>query len=224
MTNQEYVADLLEALKSDDEQIALLSVSQLSQLNLWNDTIVTIYLHALSHRSKQVCYVVAHALAKIASPRTLKPFIEILETNKDVRMQMYAAIGLGNIGDKIAVPPLINFLKLQRSKVVERNTGVGETGLTILLEQEENNFRENARSSAVTALGKLKDEQAVDVLLEALRDPSSEVRCQAIYAVEQFEDARILPALDWVAKNDTGYYHVTKIAQVASEAIVRLKA
>lgn len=222
MQNYQQIADLIKALEGEDEQAVLNSVSVLSGLNLWNDFVINAYLKLLNHQNAQIRYIVAYALAKISNPLTLNTFLKILDDDKDVRLQMYAAMALGNIGDKKAVEPIINFLRRQSEENRKTDEAINNPTFINLIAEEEAKFKPGARACAVTALGQLEDNRAVEILLKALRDEASEVRIQAIWALEHFEDERILPALEWIAKNDKGYFHVTRLDQVAMKAIKRI--
>jgi len=79
-----------------------------------------------------------------------------------------AAISLGNIGDKLAVPALIEALD-------DSGNGV--------------------RREAAKALGFIKDARAATSLLEALSDRDTNVRMYAAYALGEIKDARAAPAL-----------------------------
>lgn len=86
-----------------------------------------------------------------------------------------AAISLGNIGDKLAVPALIEALDDSESDV---------------------------RREAAKALGFIKDARAVPSLIESLSDRDTNVRLYAAYALGEIKDAEAAPAL-LKALNDT---------------------
>ncbi|MEQ8171053.1 MAG: HEAT repeat domain-containing protein [Candidatus Eremiobacterota bacterium] len=100
---------------------------------------------------------------EIPMSRKVKKFIEDLENpSSDDDTRHTAVWALGNLGDKRAVPCLIN-----------------------VLEHDKN---ENIRSIAAEALGKLEDKKAVKPLIKALKDPDWGVRVDAVYAFRRLKD------------------------------------
>jgi len=91
-------------------------------------------------------YRAALALARIADQRALRPFLALMDT-RDTRLQETAIDGLGRIGDRVAVEPLV------------RLAHEGESSTT--------------RARAMAALGAIGDPRAVPILAKAAADETS---------------------------------------------------
>jgi HEAT repeat protein len=111
-------------------------------------------------------------------------------TDRNVRAN--AAASLGQIGDPRAIEPLA----------------------LALIEQDDSVYYE-----AANALGQLGDARGIDVLITALKDSNSYVRYQAANALGKLGDRRALPALQWVAENDTSRPFNERMSDVAARAI-----
>ena len=121
----------------------------------------------------------------------------LVDENKDVRR--YAALALGNIGDKRAVKPLITAL-VDEDWVVRGGAALalGDIGdkravepLITALVDEDWLVRENAAD----ALGKIGDKRAVEPLITALGDGEASVRWYAAEALGQICDERAVEPL-----------------------------
>lgn len=75
------------------------------------------------------------------------------------------------------------------------------------------------RRAAIEQLKRTQRERTVDLLLGALKDPAGTVRSSAAHVLGQIGDSAVLPALAWVAQNDTGYAGVNKVKDSATRAI-----
>ncbi|MFH1269298.1 MAG: HEAT repeat domain-containing protein [Planctomycetota bacterium] len=106
-----------------------------------------------------------------------------------------AAVALGRIGDKSAVPPLVEALK-DPEKGVRREAARAlgfikdARAVTPLIAALGDSDR-NVRLYAAYALGEIKDLRAVEALLDALRDPEWCVRDQAAWALRETADPTI---------------------------------
>lgn len=95
--------------------------------------------------------------------RKVKKFIKDLEDPESDDDTRHTAVwALGNLGDKRAVPYLIEVLKTDKN--------------------------ENIRSIAAEALGKLGDKRSVEPLIKALGDTDWGVRVDAIFALGRMKD------------------------------------
>ena len=102
-------------------------------------------------------------------PAALGPLLEALADETQTNSRVWAAQILGRIGDPSVVQPLISRLR---------------------------DRTETVRMSACEALGRLKDQRAVNDLMQvALRDPVPPVRAEAARALGMVGDASVVPSL-----------------------------
>ena len=128
----------------------------------------------------------AEALSKIGDP-AVGPLISLLQhPGDDVRWQ--TAIALGEIGDPEAVEPLIALMK-DRDRYVRSRAAValGLIGKPAIhrLKDVLKNGTVTARCGAAAALGRTKDPEAIEPLINALADPEPEVRVDAASALAE---------------------------------------
>ena len=114
---------------------------------------------------------------KLIDRNHVKGLIKALGYTKDARIRRQAAVGLGALGNRQAVPPLIGALQ-------DENAGV--------------------RRCAATALGELGDVQAVDPLIAVLSGFDSSVRQAAVRALAKMPDPRALAPLASLFKGEWG--------------------
>lgn len=140
------VEPLIEALNNPNKEIRRYSARILGEFG--DERAINPLIENLRDGNKWVRRDTSGALSKMGDPAT-EPLIGLLD-DSDWRVRGAAAWGLGRIGNKKAVDPLIK----------------------ILLE-DENGF---VRSGAANALGAINDEKAVEPLKKAMNDESSYVR------------------------------------------------
>lgn len=126
-------------------------------------------IKALGHRSSYVRKNAATALGELYAAddvmrtrdkRAVEPLINALK-DEDEFVRSHAIEALEEIGDAMAVEPLINVLN-------DKN----EDGLV--------------RSSAVSALGEIRDKRAVKPLMDAFHGEDNHIRVMAAYALNSF--------------------------------------
>lgn len=113
-------------------------------------------------------------------PLLVKALIEELE-NGDSIERGNAALQLGKIGDKSAVPSLIRALKYKEDSVVQWE--------------------------AAEALGKIGDRRATPALVEALRDRSKTVRQKAAMALGKMGNNAGLSHIFWILQDDEDWWN-----------------
>jgi len=129
------------------------------------------------------------------------------DTNARVREQ--AAQVLGNISDKEATPDLME-LVADSEAAVRRRAVLGLTRLEArdaspaLTERLTSDQDERVRAAAADGLGKLKSTQAAGALLEALKDPSENVRAEAIASLGEVGAREAAPVLRALYDTDPG--------------------
>lgn len=131
----------------------------------------------------------------------IKDLITILETDDDPLERMAAAENLGEMGNQIAVAPLINAL---------------------------NDRRELSRWGAAEALGQLGNPKAIPPLLKALGDTSSHVRENAAIALGMIGDDKVINHLSLAIDQEDAYPNAVKerneaVKKAAHEAIEKIR-
>jgi HEAT repeat protein len=101
----------------------------------------------------------------------------------DADVAREAATSLGQLGDALAVEPLIAVLK-----------------------NSNHYFHSVVRSAAAVSLGQLKDRRAVDALLNAVNDPIADPSTEAIRALVALGDPRTINALVEVVRNSSSFF------------------
>ena len=136
----------------------------------------------LNDLNSNVRWAAAEALKKIGES-AVEPLIESL---KDEKIRILAAVALGEIGDFRAVEPLIESLKDDYPKAqwaaAEALQKIGKTAVEPLIESLKD---ERARIPAVVALGEIGDSRAVEPLTKILQDKNADVRWAAMNALEK---------------------------------------
>jgi len=160
------------------------------------------------------------ALLKIGNARAVEPLIAALR-DPDAAVRAFAALALEEIGDARAVEPLIAALRDPDIDVrIFAAWALGKIGapavepLIAALRAPDKYMRRGA----ARALGKI-GAPAVEPLIAALRDPNADVRWEAAYALGKIDDARALPELERLAREDPSPH----LADAAREAIARIR-
>jgi HEAT repeat protein len=146
----------------------------------------------------------AESLVKIGAP-SVEPLISVLEhPDSDVRWK--AAIALGEIKDPRAIGPLIRQLsdtdRFVKSRVAHALGMIGAPAVNPLIWT----LREgdgNLRWGAAIALGRIKDPQAVEPLIQALADKYENVRAEAATSLAAIGKPAIAPLI-WFLKHSEG--------------------
>jgi HEAT repeat protein len=141
----------------------------------------------------------AEALAQFGAP-ALGPLVAaLLDDNGNVRA--WSADALGQLGDPQAVAPLIAVLSDTALQVrIDATVALGKIGdpaatdavVARLVDPGED---EHVRTCAARALGHLIAGEVFSPLVNALDDPSIDVRCQALYALAESAGARAVDLL-----------------------------
>lgn len=134
---------------------------------------------------------------KIAKP-AIQPMIELL-AYEDPMIRIQAATALGNIQSSAATASLINGLSdenpavrnaiaIALGKIKDKKALNSQKGLIPLVKAEREYSR--IKASVIGALGEMKDESAIEILIESLSDPSEEVRMKSAIALGKIKDRR----------------------------------
>ncbi len=146
----------------------------------------------------------------------------------DNKKKVFAAKALSKIGDKRAIPPLIETLSTKnnylRSYMTQAITAFGGSAVPYLINActSEN---PKIRGNAANTLGKIEDKISTEPLIKLLNDKSEFVRKSVIIALSHFEDKRAMTALsnalesESVANNRS--YIVKALGEYKSKAVIR---
>mgnify|MGYP001070573328 CR=1 FL=1 len=138
-------------------------------------------------------------IQKLKQKKNVRALIKALRYKKSEFIPVDAAYALGEIGNQMAVPPLIERLQ-DDSKSVRRAaiSALGHLGdpsavvpLIPMLEDRDVKIRE----VTALALGEIRDEQAVDALMSKLEDDAKQVSMAAERALIDIADTSIEPRL-----------------------------
>ncbi len=115
-------------------------------------------------------------IRKMKAKQDIPGLIKALEYKKDDQIREAAAKALGQVGDALAVDPLINVLKNPilpfnlRKAAVDALGEIGDGKAVDPLVIELKNPRKSFQQSVVVALGKISDPRAMEHLIPALKD------------------------------------------------------
>jgi len=118
------------------------------------------------------------ALSKIKSPRSVDPLIRTLTTDEDHEVRWVAALALGEIGDKRAIPSLLASLK-DEDRYVRYGSAkaLEEIGWSAETDQEKANYYIGLQDwKAIERMGK----PAVGPLIETLKEKNPATRVKII--------------------------------------------
>ena len=240
------VKRLIKELKHKEDQVRRYAAEALGKMG--DARAVEPLIQALKDETDFVANRAALALGEICDARAVEPLIESMKY-KDGSVRGGAAQALGEIGDKRAVEPLINALKADKSEYARRQIAqaLGELGdpmaiepLIQALRDEDSSLREVAAKSLdklgwnpgediakvyyliakkqwkeFTKIGK----QAVEQLIQTLKDEDSQVRDGAAQALGEIGDKRAVEPLINVLKADKNFY----VRGGAANALGKLK-
>jgi HEAT repeat protein/CheY-like chemotaxis protein len=149
----------------------------------------------------------------------------------DSRVQQAAARGLGLIGERQAVEPLIQALRddvwTVRCPAAMALARIKDTRAVESLIQALQDEVSHVRMMAALALGEIEDARAVEPLLPVLTDRDSWVRQTATRALGQIADPRAVEALARTLRDKVqsvcqkAAYALTQIGEPASEVLIK---
>ncbi|MBF0500736.1 MAG: HEAT repeat domain-containing protein [Candidatus Riflebacteria bacterium] len=160
------------------------------------------------------------ALGIIADPRSTEMLIDVLKVGNEW-VRIYAAVALGRIGDARAVIPLIESLS-DRNAEVHRNIMLSFQKLgskvfeaiSTCVESKDQILR---RNSAI-AIGELKEERGIDLLVMLLSDSVDKVRQAAAEALASFPGLKAHAMLIEALKDSSHLVRQAAIASLAEHA------
>ncbi len=156
---------------------------------------ISALVRALDDEDRGVRESAVDALAKIGA---LDALLSALKSKK-ARVKSAAALALGRMGAEDAIPHLSEVLRNEKNPEVKWSAAwalaeIGRKSLRALISAL-NDEDECVRWCAVEALGKLKDERAVDHLIKLLNDDARNVRSGAAWALGEIGDKNAIEHL-----------------------------
>ena len=134
-----------------------------------------------SHRKFQAAYELSKSIKRGEAkryPNLVDQVVDVYRSSKndDPRIRQYLTLVLGKLGDRRAVPALLDAL---HDSVVE------------------------TRIYALIALAELHDPSSVSAVIDATNDEDKDVRKTAVYALGELGDRRAIPVLEQALNNQT---------------------
>jgi len=198
------ISGLVRLLNHSDPDIQYHAVEALGEIGDAGavEPLITVLKH---DEMSGVRWKTAESLVKIGAP-SVEPLISALEhPDGDVRWK--AAIALGEIGDQRAIEPLIRQLsdtdRFVKSRVAHALGMIGAPAVHPLIRT----LREgdgNLRWGAAIALGRIKDPQAVEPLIQALADKYENVRAEAAASLASIGKPAIAPLIRFLKYSEGG--------------------
>ena len=173
----------------------------------------------LSDTELRLC--ACQALGTICDPRSTDVLIEALRDGNEWG-RIYAAIALGHIGDTRSIVPLIKSLS-DRNSEVHRNIlkafeKLGSKVFEVLEKSVESPDIALRRNSAI-ALGEMKEERGIDLLVLLLEDPEDKVRQSAAESLGQFPSLKVQNVLEKALKDNATMVRNAAIGAIARHAL-----
>lgn len=123
--------------------------------------------------------------------------IELLKKG-DNEKRIFASDALSKIGNERAIPPLIEALETKnnylRSYFIQAIASFGEKGVPMLINAC-SSPNPMIRGNAANTLGKIGNQRAIDTLISLLSDKEISVQKNAVIALNNFHDEKIMNAL-----------------------------
>ena len=168
-------------------------------------------IDALKNETDEIRVKVADALGQIGDRRAIVPLIEALDSDPYKEVKALAAVGLGNMRargeDNRAVIALTNALSYDDTTATNAAEALGKIGVStedtvqnLIIIAMEKNMRETLRIAALTALWRLKPQEATQsMLLLMFSDETSPVlRANAVKVLSRIQAPESIPVLLWV--------------------------
>lgn len=214
----EPLSALLKHKKSKIQQAAQVALSK-KITNMKNNKEEESLMNLLNNREYFVRSLAIGALADTKDTRAVEPLIGILK-DQDANGRADAAKALGNIMDSRTIVPLIDALSDNDSLISDNAAKalveIGSPAVEpLILAFQDRDV--NRRTKIVNILGKIKDNRAVILLIDAIRDESRIVRSQAAMALGNIKDTRaISPLIDALRDRNA------QVCEAVSNALVEI--
>jgi len=148
----------------------------------------------------------------------------LANTDETIDVRHQAALSLGKIGNKTAEPELLQIYQSPDQPVESKllaATALGMLGNPIGFDFAMK-FTDNDQAYlvgiALTALGHIKDAQALSILIDYLKYGNKAQRAIAAEALGNLGDSKAIPALQQAASDP-----ISNVAEIAEESILKLQ-
>ncbi|MCY3720807.1 MAG: HEAT repeat domain-containing protein [Candidatus Poribacteria bacterium] len=200
------VKPLIDELKNED-----LQDEALAALIEMRGVAVLPMIDALKNGTDEIRVKVADALGQIGDRRAIVPLTEALDSDPYKEVKALAAVGLGNMRargeNNGVVVALTNALSYDDTTATNAAEALGKIDVStedtvqkLILIAMEKNMRETLRIAALTALWRLKPQEATQpMLLLMFSDETSPVlRANAVKVLSRIQAPETIPVLLWV--------------------------
>ena len=208
--NTDYVQELIAALEVDDPDVYQTAAIELVEIGPSTiDALMSVSRHPLEH----VRYIVIWALGEMGEERVL-PVLMFALNDESSRVQELAIKALGEPGRPEVVPFLLEKLyspdpTIRMSAAAALGWIGDERAVSGLIDMMAETEDPQLLSHIAEALGKLRNLEAVPVLIYSLRHPNDWVRMRAARSLGRLADARAVDGLihklgdrnEWVRYN-----------------------
>lgn len=154
----------------------------------------------------------------------LKPLLDAAQRHENSRERTNAIYALGEIGDKRAVPILLEILKegaspLETSEALKELMERGPFGMSIRSRMINTELPE-VRAAAAVALGLIGDRRALQPLIDTIQnDWAWNVQAAVAFALGELGDKSAIPVLELVVKTQKE----DAVCEQAQKALSKLK-
>lgn len=182
LLEKENIGGLLKALEYKDDKVRRDAAAALGKLR--DIFAVTPLINVLKDETWGVRKSAAEALGNIGSMKAVRPLLELLkDEDNDVRSTALEALSKTGLPDD----PEIRIKFAIARQDWEMAVSIGKPAIEPLIALLKDGGKE-ARKGAASALGGIRDDRAVDPLMELLKsDPESQVRKAAAIAISEFD-------------------------------------
>jgi aminopeptidase N len=185
-------------------------------------------LDALKIRHPKARRAVVKAVGEFKKPDSAPMLQPLLENDESYFVQSEAATSLGKSTSKEVFSTLLKALRIRSFNEVIASgalSGLGELkdeiASHVLIEQSRLGKHNRIREAATLTLGKFakNNDKIIDHLKQLLKDPWFKVRISAMKAFVEAQEAKAIPDIEWVAKNDID----PRVRRVAEESVISIR-
>jgi len=171
---------------------------------------------------------VVRAIGEFRKEESIPLLNRILQEEESYYVQAESILAIGKSKSKKAIPYIMGTLQIKSHNEVVRASAMSAFGevndefcIPILIDHTRLGEHNRVREAATLALGKYAkgNEKVIEHLTKLLRDYWFRVRINAIKALTEAQDTKVIRELEYVANNDID----TRVRRVAEEAIVNIR-
>ncbi len=171
---------------------------------------------------------IVRAIGEFKKEDSIKFLNKVIQEEESYYVQAEAVIALGKTASKKAIPYLMSALQIRSHNEVVRAAAMSAFGevkdefsIPILIDHTRLGEHNRVREAATLALAKYAkgNEKVIEHLTRLLKDHWFRVRINAIKALVEAAEPKVLQELEWVANNDID----ARVRRIAEEAIISIK-